>query len=107
MTNFLPDPYTWHDPLVWFYRDVLEWVEGGKLATNFHPLYGLCSNGVNWEQQHPLAGNIEAQLMDHFAREGLDVEYPFNNGSGTAYSADIATYTNPLRLAWIREHAKL
>ena len=88
-----------------FYRDIQKWISGGM---GDHPIFrkntGLCFTYRLWGTY---TNNKIHRIVNDFTTVGLHHVSPFNeslsdyNKERTANSI----YMNPLRLAWIKEHA--
>lgn len=84
----------------------LEWANDGpeQRPYLFCKYAGLCGNVV--DNMNPDLEHVARQIMDElkqmFSEDGLDVQYPFNNGAG-GFLHDMPTYTNPLRVEWAKK----
>ena len=88
-----------------FYRDIQKWInEGMKDHPIFHKFVGLCSTYHYWSSY---TGNEIHDIKTDFETAGLHPYFPFNENLRDYDKERIAdlTYMNPLRLAWIKEHA--
>ena len=68
--------------------------------------YGLCWHLGSYVGH---ASPAHLEMKEQFITAGLDEYHPFNNGNSLKHDAETGRnhrYTNPLRLAWIKEHAK-
>lgn len=89
-----------------FYIELQAWIDGGcKEHECFHHWRGLCGNVAEWQRINAPEYTGYFRLWDALGRQfksaGLDQDHPFPSlGSKTKY------YTNPARLAWIKEHAE-
>ena len=96
------DPYSWHEPLTWFYRDMQDWIDAGCRYDHlaFRPSNTLCANAWEWDEVHTYNQRCTAaQLCGQFGEAGLSMVFPFG-------PRETSPYTNPARLAWIKEHVK-
>lgn len=97
------------DTLIRFYREFQEWVEAefpGSIP--FAADYGLCANLAFWLEDNNCGdqfciGVPKAQSQSYIDA-GLDEAYPFNDADNP-YNLECDKYTNPARLAWIKEWA--
>lgn len=101
-----------------FYRDLQAWIDAGCPEPNphfFRKRRGLCANLDAWcEKQHDLSYEqwrvLDLELTSSFQEAGLDICYPFNEGSRMQFreeAYDLAMYENPKRLEWVRNHAQI
>ena len=93
-----------------FYKDLSTWIDQGYPTYNewrFSPNIGICGNLYIWGIERDLRDQEIVQLLDEFKAQilnkHLDPEYPFN-GIPPAYVNEENKFTNPRRLAWIKEH---
>ena len=88
-----------------FYRDIQKWISGGM---GDHPIFrkgtGLCFTYRYWSRH---TGNKIHNIGTDFKTAGLHPVLPFNENLPEYKEERTAnsTYMNPLRLAWIKEHA--
>lgn len=97
-----------------FYIDLQAWIDGGCGEPTFWRSEGICPNlerwaarnGIGWRQAEELLEALERQ----FAEAGYATAFPFNLSLGNqSYGEENlygTIYTNPARLAWIKEHAE-
>lgn len=95
--------------LAQFYSELQQFIDEGKTSKDkFKTDCGLCVNLAYFCKYHKIPFSkevdLDIELMKSFTEEGLPFSYPFNNGSLVAYSED-DHLNNPLRLAWIKDHA--
>lgn len=82
----------------------LKWIADGAEEVNeciFSKDYALCSM-LSQNPDDAVAAQIEGELIKMFREDGLDVYYPFNGGSGLAYSVEVDTTTNTQRVEWAK-----
>lgn len=102
-----------------FYVDMQVWISGGcthGLPTIYPMLrnLGLCANLHRWLIHHyrhktpEFRESICRELRNQFTRETGYFVHPFNSSYlGLIEEGEIeATYGNPKRLAWIRDHCR-
>ena len=85
------------------------WIDQGQEP---HPVFregrAICESMDQWFSSHRLRRKPMSDLLETmFISEGLDHNYPFNNGSSSEFfdeEEDLRFYQNPKRLAWLRSH---
>ncbi len=95
--------------LTTFYKAMHEWINAGFPESEvFKGYYGLCNNLVKFCEDMDHSDYVLQQEMEHqFIDAGLDQYVPFNNiGGMPSFFKEVHHYKNPLRINWIREHAK-
>lgn len=96
-----------------FYIELQAWIDGGCCAGRiFRRDLGLCGAALRWQIDNVPTSDrwlLWYALKSQFVSAGLDGSAPFESGDYDAWegaaNAD-ALYTNPARLAWIKEHAE-
>lgn len=92
-----------------FYRDLNKWINQGCPHDNqyyWFPSQGICSAWRAWGEYHNRPASYK-DLEPVFIAAGLNAVTPFNPpGCEIPYRAESHKFTNPARLAWIREHTK-
>ena len=92
-----------------FYRDLDKWInQGCPLDNQYHwlPYQGICSAWRAWGRYHNRPA-FSTDLEQVFIAAGLDAFTPFNPPKyRIPYWRESHKFTNPARLAWIKEHAK-
>lgn len=102
------------DHLDRFYVELQAWIDGGCQApSKFSRAYGLCGNLDGWCAHEDDDAIVFEELSDamciSFDEAELSDIYPFNSRGDSDYKRERtagAIYTNPARLAWIKEHAE-
>lgn len=95
-----------------FYIELQAWIDGGcKKHRSFSAKSGICEALYCWANDNGASDALEYDLFltntNLFRASGLGSTYPF--GGSTALDRErraAAVYTNPARLAWIKEHAE-
>jgi hypothetical protein len=95
--------------LAQFYSELQQFIDEGKTSKDkFKTDCGICGNLYYFCKYHKIPFSNEAELyielITSFKEAKLNFRYPFNNGSLNAYVRDDCL-NNPLRLAWIKDHA--
>lgn len=102
------------DHLDQFYIELQAWIDGGCGEHRaFSRRAGLCANLNDWCLSQSLSDDVwdevSGALADSFDEAELHDVYPFNSRGFVDYASERsveAVYTNPARLAWIKEHAE-
>lgn len=87
-----------------FYKAIQAWIDNGCTEYNQHHFVihaGLCGN-LDW-----MNCKLRWEMVKQFRAAGLDAKYPFGGFNTFLTEKESGTiYSNPERLAWIKEHAK-
>ena len=93
-----------------FYKDLSTWIDQGCPISNewrFDAICGICHNLTTWGIEKGLNNQeidwILDELKTQLLHESLDPTYPFDNNHAN-YIKEENKFTNPWRLAWIKEH---
>ena len=93
-----------------FYKDLSTWIDQGCPTSNewyFDTICGICGNLLIWGSIKDLSSQEMNRILDElnaqFLNEYPESEYPFNS-TPAAYVDEENKFTNPWRLAWIKEH---
>jgi hypothetical protein len=106
-------PLTTEQHLTRFYQELQAWIDGG---CDKHPVFetyrSICGAALEWQriQLPELAGlwTLWHAIGDQFTAAGLHEKHPFNEGCFKKWEFETdcgRTFTNPARLAWIKDHA--
>lgn len=94
-----------------FYKAIQTWIDNGCPEDNQHyfVIYvGLCNN-LEWLGGERIIENCKLrwEMVEQFRAAGLSPAYPFGGHEELMKEKESRTiYSNPARLAWIKEHAK-
>ena len=87
-----------------FYQAYAAWLDAG--APDFLPFSrasGLCNNLHSFTKSFNAYREMESQFDD----AGLDPDYPFGGEDDyLGRSAERKQHLNPLRIQWVKDHAK-
>lgn len=88
-----------------FYRAYKKWLdEGSPDKRPFWRSCGLCGNiEVTYLSS---AWEVENELSEQFAEEGLCGSFPFGAGTYKKEQASGEQHLNPLRIKWVEDHLK-
>lgn len=94
-----------------FYQAIQKWIDEGCSWENkfFSPRFGLCANLLNYCDQMGIESVwhvLREELFMQFTDARLDESFPFDE-SYEAFRLSLSKYTNPKRLAWIKQHAAI
>ncbi len=92
-----------------FYRDLQKWIKQGCPQDNpyyWMPTRGICAAWIQWGIIHNRSTSY-LDLASVFSAAGLNKLTPFNPPEyGIQFGYETCKFTNPARLAWIKEHCK-
>lgn len=92
-----------------FYQAIWNWIQSNFQynPNEFDTNCGLCSALWDWhiatDMAHELGMNLKEELKQQFVDAGLDIQYPFDEHTWD-YTSTVNKFTNPKRLAWIKDH---
>jgi hypothetical protein len=102
------------DHLDRFYVELQAWIDGGMARGSVFATHkSICGAALAWQKKHApdLQGiwTLWDAIGKQFASAGLHTKHPFNDGDFKKWEFESdcgRLYTNPARLAWIKEHAE-